>query len=493
MLARKVASGAIWLVGARLATRTLDLISLLIVARLLVPADFGLFALAATLLLVMNAVTDLSLANAILQMLEPPDAVYDTAFTLNAMRGLVVSAALACAAGPFADLYGDPRLQPIVLALAVVPLLKGLASPRMAFLQRKLVFRPSFYLEAAGKLAAFAASIAVALVTQSYWALVAGMIAAPAISTLLSYRLAPYRPAFGLTDWKPIFAFSGWLTLSNGVNTLNWQADRFFIGGQLGAGILGQYTVGSELASLPTTAPVQPIMQALYAGFAKLSQDLARLRTAYLSSQCAVMALAMPIAITVSVFAHSIIRLAIGPDWAASAFVVQVLAPVFALQMLTAPAQSIAMVRGRTNAIFWRDLISLSVRLPLILLGLYLAGLEGVIWGRVVSGLFIIALNLMLISRLLDLSVLTQLTAPWRSYASGLVLAAFLVAAGSYLDLLNASDPWVLPQLCGVAAAGLALYGIVHMGLWSITQPAASAERKLLDIFFQTIWQPKRI
>jgi len=492
MLAKKIAFGALWLVGARLATRALDLVSLLIVARLLVPADFGLFALAATVLLVMNAVTDLSLSNAIVQMREPPDEVYDTAFTLNAARSLVLCAALFSAAWPFAQLYGDPRLASIILALAAVPLLRGLASPRMAFLQRQMEFRPAFYLEAAGKLAAFAASVTAALLTRSYWALVAGMIAAPAISTLLSYRLAPYRPALGLSDWKPIFAFSGWLTLSNIVNTLNWQADRLFIGGQLGTGVLGQYTVGSELASLPTNAPILPIMQALYAGFAKLSHDLERLRAAYVTSQCVVMAMAMPIAITVSVFAHTIIRLAIGPDWAASAYVVQVLAPVFALQMLTAPAQSIAMVRGRTDAIFRRDLVSLAVRLPLILLGLYLAGLQGVVWARVVSGLAVVLLNLMLISRLLGLPVLEQLVAPWRSYASGLTLAAFLAGTGSYLQLLDATDLWVLPELAGVVVAGLALYGAVHMALWSVSQSANSAERKLLDLTKTMNWRLRK-
>jgi lipopolysaccharide exporter len=491
MLAKKVATGALWLVGARLATKALDLVSLLIVARLLVPADFGLFALAATVLLVLNAVTDLSLLYAIVQMREPPDAVYDTAFTLSAARGLVLCGALVSVAWPFAELYGDPRLASIILALAAVPLLRGLASPRLAFLQRQMEFRPSFYLEAAGKAAAFVASITAAVLTRNYWALVAGMIAAPIISTLLSYRLAPYRPTFALSDWKPIFAFSGWLSLSNVVNTLNWQADRLFIGGQLGTAALGHYTVGSELATLPTNAPIMPIMQALYAGFAKLSDDLERLRTAYLASQCAVMAIAMPIAITVSVFAYTIVFVAIGQEWTTSAFVIQVIAPISALQMLTGPAQSISMVRGRTDAILRRDLAALGLRLPLILFGIYLAGLEGAVWARIVP--IRIGLNLMLMKSMLDLSVFRQLLAPWRSYLSGLALAVMLVTVGSHLDLLAATDIWVLPQLICVAAAGFALYAVVHLGLWSITQPANSAERKLLDIWSHAIGQPRRV
>lgn len=482
MLTARVASGALWLVSARLATKALDLVALLIVARLLVPADFGLFSLAASVLLVMNAVTDLSLSNAIIQMRDPPEAVYDTAFTLNLVRGLVLCAALVSAAWPFAELYGDARLAEILLALATVPLLRSFASPRMAFLQRQLQFSQAFYLEAAGKIAAFVASVVAAYLTRSYWALVAGMIAAPALSSLLSYRFAPYRPKLGLTDWKPIFAFSGWLTLSNVANTLNWQADRFFIGGALGTSVLGQYTVGSELASLPTNAPVMPIMQALYAGFAKLSQDVVRLKNAYLTSQAVVIGIALPIAVAVSVFAHSIIEIAIGPDWAAAGFVVQVLAPVFALQMLTAPAQSIAMVRNRTDIVFKRDLVALALRVPLILAGLYLAGLEGVVWARVVSGIAIIGLNLMLMKSILGSTILEQVMAPWRSYVSGAAMAGFMVFVAARLGLDDAADLSAVPALAGLTVAGFALYATIHMALWGTTRPHNSAERKIIDI-----------
>ncbi len=482
MLSRKIASGAIWLVASKLATRFLDLVAMLIVARLLVPAEFGLFALAASVLLILNAVTDLSLSNAIIQMKDPPDAVYDTAFTLNFLRGLVIAAALAVISIPFASIYGDERLRAIILALAAVPLLKGLVSPRMAHLQRQLSFKPQFYLEAAGKIAAFVASILVAYFTRSYWALVAGMIATPAISSMISYRFAPYRPRFGLHDWKPIFSFSGWLTLSNAVNTLNWQADRFFIGGKLGTATLGQYTVGSELASLPTNAPILPIMQALYAGFARLAHDTARLRDAYMTSQCVVIAIALPISVTVSVFAYPILDLAIGPAWSQSAFVVQVLAPVFALQMLTAPAQSIAMATGRTRSIFTRDTVALLVRLPLIVLGMWVAGLPGVIWARVASGLFIIILNLALMKRILDVSILTQLLAPWRSFVSALALAACLIVVGDAFDLLSRVSLDRIPILVAAAVLGGLVYAVVHLGLWAIRKPKQSAEQKIIDM-----------
>lgn len=481
MLASRIAKGAIWLVGARLATKTLDLVAMLIVARLLVPADFGLFALAATVLLVMEAVTDLSLSNAIVQMHEPPEAVYDTAFTLNLARGLIVFVVLLAIASPFAHFYGDPRLSPIISAVAAVPVLRSLASPRLAHLQRQLIFRPIFYLESAGKIAAFAASVTAAILTRSHWALVAGMIANPAISTLFSYMVAPYRPAFGLRDWKPIFAFSGWLTLSNTVNTLNWQADRLFIGGQLGPGVLGQYTVGSELASLPTNAPIQPMMQALYAGFSKIKGDQDRLRAAYLLSQSFVLAVALPLGVVVSVFAYPIVDLTVGPDWPITALVLQVLTPVLALQMITGPAQAIAMVTGNTSRIFVRDVWMLIVRLTLIVVGISLAGIVGIIVARVASGLFIVELNISLVKRILGLGVASQLASPWRVYISSIVLALLLYLLGHELNVLGVARPADIPTIATVIAVSLPAYALCNFGLWLFGRPANSIEAKVIS------------
>ncbi len=480
MLAKRIAVGALWLVGARLATKSLDLIAMLVIARILVPADFGLFALAATVLLVTEAVTDFSLANAIVQMREPPDDVYDTAFTLNTARGLVLSGVLLSVAWPFATLYDDARLAPIITVLAAVPILRGLASPRMAFLQRQLQFRPAFQLEAAGKVGAFVASVVAALLTRSYWAFVAGMIAAPAVSALLSYWLAPYRPKFGLSHWRPIFAFSGWLTLSNAINTLNWQADRLFIGGQFGNDTLGQYTVGSELASLPTNAPVHPLMQALYVGFSKLSGDRERLQGAYLISQSGVLGIALPIGILVSIFAYPIVEVTVGASWSTTAFVLQALTPILALQMVTGPAQAIAMVTGNTSSIFRRDVMMFLMRITLIVVGMLLAGFPGIVYARIGSGLFIIILNLSLVRKIIGISVARQIMSPWRLYISGIATAACAYLTGREFGVLEHVELSDFLSIGAIAAASLLVFAICDLTLWWLVKPKQSLESAIL-------------
>lgn len=482
MLGRRVAVGAMWLVGARLAAKGMDLVAMLIVARILAPEDFGLVALAATVLVVLYTVSDLSLANALIQMRDPDKRAYDTAFTLNLIRGSALAACLAALAWPMAGIYDDPRLADLLLVLALVPMFRAFLSPRMAHLARGLMFRQAFVLEASGKAAAFAASVGVAIATESYWALIAGLVAAPALSSGMSYLLAPYRPALSLVHWRAIFAFSGWLTASQTVNTLNWHADRFFIGGHLGTAALGQYTVGSDLASLPTNAPVGPMMQALYAGFAKLSDDLARLKAAYLASQAIVMALAVPLGLMVGVLAEPIVLLALGAKWLDAAFVVQVLAPVFALQMLTGAAQSATMASGHTRMIFLRDLTALAIRMPLILGGLYLFGFEGVVWARVASGLAGIGLNLQMMRHALGASLLDQLLAPWRSIVSGSAMVLGLLLLMRVLPVEDVGPQTMLLHTVALGIAGAAIYVSSHLLLWLAAGRPAGPESRMIGL-----------
>src|SRR5690606_15643233 len=137
------------------------------------------------------------------------------------------------------------------------------------------------------------------------------------------------------------------------------------------------------------------------------------------------------------------------------------------------------------------DLISLAIRLPLIFAGMYIAGLTGVVWARVGSGLIVILLNLLLMKRMLGTGVVRQVIAPWRSYVSGIVLAAFLVWVGDSYSLLSSGNIGNIPELAAVILGGLFIYAATHLGLWWINRPVNSAERKLLDAAKLMIWEPR--
>ncbi|MDF0578884.1 lipopolysaccharide biosynthesis protein [Bradyrhizobium yuanmingense] len=484
MLANKIIKGAVWLVGARLMARFFALAGMLIVASILTPDDFGLVAIATSALTILSSISDLSLSNALIQMRDPPRSAYDTAFTVAALRGGLLAASMVLLAWPMAHLYDEARLFPVFMVLSLPPLIGGLTSPCMVDFARQLKFHPFFLTEFSGQILAFAASVSCAVIFHSYWALIAGQIAVAASGVVLSYVLAPYRPRLSGKHWKSIFAFSSWLTLSQIVNTLNWQADRLFIGHRLGRSTLGIYTVGDSLASLPTQTVVAPITQALYSGFADLRDDIPRFRDAYLAAQTTIVAIALPLGFLLALLAHPLIILAVGPKWLDAAFSLTILGPVFAIQTLTAATHSVCMASGNTRLIFARDLLGLAIRFPLILIGLYWGGFHGVIYARIISGLAIVYFNMQLMSRVLGINMLAQLVPLWRSIFSigGMIGGVGFLKSLLFADGQSSPDKlWLGTYVFMLACAGMALYLTCHFLLWFCSGRPTGPEQRFLQ------------
>jgi O-antigen/teichoic acid export membrane protein len=122
-LLAKTASGAGWVIGFRLTTRLLGIASTLTLVRLLGPGDFGLVALASSFAQTIDTIANLSPHEAVIRERAPDRAMYDTAFTMSFLRGLLTAAVIAAGSVPAAGFFHEPRLVPVLLALAVSTLI----------------------------------------------------------------------------------------------------------------------------------------------------------------------------------------------------------------------------------------------------------------------------------------------------------------------------------------------------------------------------------
>ena len=324
----RLAKGTFWITVSSAVTNLLGLVSTIVLARLLMPADFGLVAIATTMLYVMAAVTDLSLSNALVQHSNPTEEHFHTAWSLNMARAIVISALFVAAAYPAALIYDEPRLIGIMVALGLTTALHGASNPKLVVFERGLDFRQSLYLAVGSKVAGFVTAMAVAIVYRSYWALVAGYIVSQVSIVALSYMLKPYRPRVMWKHARELWSFSIWLTFSEIVNTLNWRFDQLLIGWILGRTSLGYYTVGANLASLPTREAISPLTRTLFPAFSALQHDKARLRSAYGSAQALISAIALPVAFGWALVADPMVRLTMGEKWLPAVIMVQFIACV---------------------------------------------------------------------------------------------------------------------------------------------------------------------
>jgi O-antigen/teichoic acid export membrane protein len=477
----RLIKGSMWLTLSRAIVNLLATLSTFVLAWYLTPSDFGLVALATTMLLIVTTVTELSLNQALIRHEDPQDSHFSAAWTLNATRGLVLCLVLAASAYPASILYEDPRLFGVMLALGLSVFMSGLTNPRLVMLQRDLIFWQEFVLNVAQKFTGFVAAVLIAMIYQSYWALVIGTLVSQATNVATSYLVLPFRPRITFRHMREFFSFSAWLAASQITNTLNWRFDILLIGKMLGGTSLGYYTFGSNLARMPTREATAPLTQTIYPSFASIRNDPKRLAAAYQRVQALVSAIALPAGVGVALIADPLVRLTLGEKWAPAIFIIQTLASIYAFQTLGSLVQPLGMAKGETRVLFIRDTQMLVLRVPIIFIGLVTYGLHGVILARVLTGTLASFVNMILVKRFIGVSVFKQLAANGRALASVALMAAGVSAISALLGPA-ADRPALLWQLSVLVASGATFYCGGTLLLWLAMKRPQGPETEILRI-----------
>ncbi len=427
MLGFRTIRGAGWLVLSRFMGRFIDFFTLLFLARTLSTADFGLAALATSLVMIVDTILEIPAAQALLRLPVVNKEHVDTAFTLNMIRCCIIAAVLLLAAWPFSVFNDDRHLALLVAVLAVGPISKGLASPAMIIFARNLGFRQTFISEVSGKLCASGVAAIVLLCNGSYWAIAANFIVAAMASTIASYILAPYRPTLTLSRLDDFSGFIGWFSSAQLVSALNWQFERFLIGINADRATLGRYAVASDISVIPTQSIIGPALQPVTAAFALINTDRLRAQRAFLKAARVAMLICVPASVGVALTADLVTELLLGPKWLDAAPLLSPLAlsvaPVAYFQTL----YSISVACDRPSIVFRTNAIDLAFRIILLSAGYYLASAIGVAYARVGLSAIMSAVYLHETRKLLDLSLGSQLENLWKIIVAAVCMAIIVM------------------------------------------------------------------
>ncbi len=480
-IADRLVTGSLWVSLSRIIVNGLSTLSTIVLAWYLLPSDFGLVALATTMLAIVTTITELSLNEALIRHEAPGESHFSAAWTLAATRGLILCVLFAAFAYPASLIYDEPRLFGVLLVLSLSLLINGFANPRRIMLQRDLIFWQEFVLNVAQKVAGFVATVAIAVIYQTYWALVVGTLVMQITNVVASYFILPFRPRVTFSHMREFFSFSIWITAGQIVNTLNWRFDYLLIGKLLTGSALGYYSLGGQLAMTPTREATAPLTATIYPAFANVRHDPARLTAAYQRTQALLTAVALPAGIGMAVIADPLVRLVLGEKWLPVIFIIQALASVYALQTLGSLNQPLGMALGQTRNLFIRDAQMLLVRIPVITIGLVFWGLPGLIFSRVLTGLFSAFVNMVIVKRFINVSVTAQLWANFRALASSAVMAAGVSLADRYMGIETTHTGLVL-QLAALICLGGVLYCGSSLFLWLVMDRPNGPETEVRKI-----------
>jgi O-antigen/teichoic acid export membrane protein len=463
-IAGRTTAGAAWLIASRFLARLIDFASLLLLANYLVPQDFGLVAIAMTLVRIVEAVFELPVGQVLVRAEAISRPMLETAFTLSVIRSAVLAVGLALLAIPFGYSYGDARLVPLICFIALAPALRGLVSPKMAQYAKDISFHRDLIIEVGGRGCAFVAAAACAILTRSYWAIAAGTVVAPAFMVLASYWFAPFRPRFGLGRWREFADLLGWTTAAQAVTAINWQIDRLVLGFTVSRAQLGTFSLASDLASLPDQAVLKPTIRPLLAAFSMVRHDPERLREAYLRTTSTIVSAVLPVLVAISILAQPLVAFALGPKWQPASPLLQWLVLAMIPTLFAAALAPLAMALGQTAIFFRQSLCELCIKVPATILGALYFGVAGAIAARAGSSLVMGIVSAAYVRSLIGVPLGVQLVRPWRAFAASAVMAALLLALRPWLQTLTGFDRGL--GLVGVGAGGMMLYLVVLMLVW---------------------------
>lgn len=367
-LSQRVLISGFWVFALKIANRGLNLIRLIILARILAPDDFGLMGIALLTLSTLETFSQAGFHAALIQKKEDIKGYLDSAWTFLILRSIILFGILYLIAPYAAGFFDAPEAKPIIQVLGLSILLGGFTNIGVIFFQKELEFNKQFVYQFSGTLANFVVSIAAVLILRNVWALVYGTLAGNLVMCAVSYFIHPFKPRFDfdLAKAKELFVFGRWIMGSSILIFLLTQGDDILVGKLLGATALGFYQLAYRISNMPATEITHVISQVTFPAYSKLQNNIEKLREAYLRVLQLTAFLSFPIAGLIFVLAPDFTRIFLGEKWMPMVPAMQVLALAGLIRSIAATTGPIFYALGKPKIDTKLQIVRLSVLTALI-------------------------------------------------------------------------------------------------------------------------------
>jgi O-antigen/teichoic acid export membrane protein len=475
--------------AARQAERILGILSIAVLARLLAPADFGIVALAGSVVAVAEVLSRFGFDWGVIRLEKPDREHYDTAWTLRVIAGVAVFAVILAAAYPMAELMQRPVLVWVIAALGLNTLVGAFENIWMAEYRRNTEFGPEFKVRVSAKVVGLVSSVALALLTRSYWSLVVGVLASTCTTVGLSYVMHKAVPRWTLTKRAELLGFSAWMLITQAIEVARIRLAELWLGRHFGTTSVGHYVMAHELASLATDEIAAPVNRVVFANYAQIGNDIDRLRATYFQVAGMVWLVAVPAAVGVWLCARHIIAILLGPQWLQAVEMLQVLAVFGLLTVLESSTRSVYFGLGRARFVACLSAVGMLAFIAAIATLGSSAGAVGVAWAQVAAAAAVVIVNLTALFWTLRIRIPQFVAHNFRIIAASAAMALFV----TYVDrLISFNRPdLLLVELAIMVGAGVLSYGATLFALWFVSGRPGGSETLLISLVSQR-WSERK-
>jgi O-antigen/teichoic acid export membrane protein len=346
--------------------------SVLIVARLLDPTDFGLVGMVTAFTGVLTLFRDFGLSAATVQRADITEEQTTCLFWINMVVGIVLGLATVCLAPVISRFYHEPRLVWITSVIAAGFVFNGAGVQHSAILQRQMRFTALSLIDMFALIASTVVAITVAIAGYGYWALVSMAVCLPLSTTAGLWTVSRWLPGLprSLSGVHSMVRFGGLMTLNGLVAYIASNFDKVLLGRFWGAEAIGLYGRAYQLIRIPIDSLNGAVGEVAFAALSRIQNDPDRLKRYFLKGYSLVLVATLPITVACAIFADELIIVLLGPKWAGVATIFRFLSPTILVFAIANPLGWLLNSTGKVG----RALKMALVFTPLIIAG-YIIGL----------------------------------------------------------------------------------------------------------------------
>lgn len=390
-LGTRIRRGLAWSALNNILLRVGNLGLSIVLARLLMPAEFGVYAVGLTVHAVLVALADLGVSadlirNGDVRRRGP------TVATMGLGAGVVTAVAMAVTAGPVAAQMGSPQAASVVQVMSLALLLSGLGVVPYAVLQREFMQGRQMICDVLGFLTLAGVTLSLVLMDVGPLSLAIGRVVSQAVVTLAQFSLARIVPRFGWDRGiaRSAFVFGGPIAATNLLSWLVINVDNMLVGNALGAVSLGLYVMAFNLSSWPMNAVGTAIRSVALPGFSRVIGDARASSDALARAAGLTLMIAVPLSLLLTIFGQAVVVVLFGSPWISAAAPLYGLAAFGALRILFDVLAAFLYARGASGTVFFIQSAWLALIVPAMLLGIHGWGLVGAGWAHLVVGLVLV-------------------------------------------------------------------------------------------------------
>lgn len=366
----KILLSAIMLVGNGVVQKLIGLVSTIVLARILLPEDFAVVAIAYLVILLAEVFTNTGSEQFVLSRGTASKSLVNSAWTLDLMVKSAATILICILAYPVALFYDKPELLAVILVLGVTPLLTGLMNPGLWRLKRQQKYKAFVIAMVISKVFGVILTISLAIMTKSYWALVIGQIFTTASASLISYFSCSYRPKLTTQTISTQLRFSSFMIGQEFFGYFKANIDSFFISKFYSNTIFGHFHIMKYIAVIPSLNLMIPLAEPLLVEMSKKQHDKETQGFKYTVTFIALAMIAIPISIFMYVNSLEIVAVLLGANWVEYHSIFGYMGLLVTSFFMATHCKRVLMVKSKTNFVFAYEFVA--VTLVLLAVGLNL-------------------------------------------------------------------------------------------------------------------------